>query len=134
MNNNKWCDCNEFPMKHRHASFKGSVKAGAADAQHTQTPWTYVGNGPEEAIIYKSGDRFPIARIRSLNPMTDASFIIRAVNSHDMLLSAAKEALSAMREKMKGPGFEYAANAVYHLSAAIAKAESVSSKDSTEGH
>lgn len=60
-----------------------------SELKHTPTPWTYVGNGPEQWVVYTNQTR--IANV--LTPEADAEFIVRAVNSHEALITAVQAAI-----------------------------------------
>lgn len=88
------------------------------DIKHTPTPWKvddYVMSG-EKYRVFSPAD--PVA-VASVAGKANAEFIVRAVNSHDELVEAIKNAIDSLPDHV-GPRI---AQVKKELSEALAKAE-----------
>lgn len=72
--------------------------------KHTPTPWDYSGE-----FIKTFDNKTIIAEVQTGDDIChDSEFIVRAVNSHDMLLDAAKRALRELEQRKEGADERYA--------------------------
>ena len=96
---------------------------------HTQTPWK-IGTpnfGTKKIFIGAEHDVTPILQVehtRGIESKANAEFIVRAVNAHDELVLAAKDACIHIRELAETLNADYRNNSTFkRLLDAIAKAE-----------
>lgn len=70
------------------------------EIKHTPTPWEFTDN-PNDSCCWSHHIQTVDTGIADVRSEEDASFIVKAVNSHEALLEAAKAAVFSIR--MDGP-------------------------------
>lgn len=95
----------------------GTVKVISPTKQHTPTPWHLKTSFKNELPHYSLEGSLNRTIASDILGKENVEFIVRAVNSHEALLKAAKQALAELERYKEGTDERYA------LRSAIAQAE-----------